>query len=92
MTSSRRDRQQQQEHLRRDLATHSSDEERDHWEEMQIRKAMKQTAISDPARNYYVGEAPSNGASRAGGPPSPPALAKPKAYNLQGIKDRLKGR
>lgn len=111
--SARRDRQLRQQELLSERGGPGSggDEDSDDahgWEEMQIRKAMKKSQISETAQQaaaaaqYYSlpasasngGSGDGNGFSRAmtqrGAAQPGRSLAKPVAYNLQGIRDRLK--
>ena len=108
--SSHRDRQLRQQELHAEERDGNDSDEDHDWEEMQIRKAMKKSQISETqnaaaaaAAQYYtlpssVSNQSLNGSGgfskamsrrdmQAGGVGG---LAKPVAYNLQGIKDRLK--
>jgi hypothetical protein len=106
--SAARDRKARQEGLR-ESAYHSDDEEdgeedgENDWEEMQIRKAMSKTQISEAVANvvaerqgYLAG--PGTGLFSQEGTAAPklpklgPPMVKPAEYNLQGIKERLKKR
>ncbi len=87
-------------------AADDDEDEGPDWEEMQIRKAMNKTQISEtmasmvaeqnatylagPGTGLYSQEADS--ATTTAAAKSWEMLAKPAEYNLQGIKDRLKKR
>ena len=91
--SNARDRKSRQEELRKD-AFHSSEEEAEDWEEMQIRKAMNKSQISEAGGANQELNDHFSGLKATGAMPysNEPALPKPADYNLQGIKDRLKKR